>query len=159
MGRYIFKPKDLEPLRPFLDLPLAREVIDAAVPVKRFGGIQVEEEVTIPVEVLSRDNPDGVPLDAILAEVQKKTPTVMGIAVRGGKVFVTHGDRPKPEDREKLHGLLRDRPALLKLRRRPFQAERPEAELERILRDESTPDGEWMRAFRQYAVRTLLKER
>ncbi len=137
---------------------MAREMLEAAVPVKRFGGVQVEEEVTLPVAVLSRDNPEGVPLDAILAEVQKTTPTVKGIVARGGKVFLMHGDRPKPEDQEKLHGLLQDRLALLKLRRVPFR-DMPEAELESILRDENTPDSEWMRAFRQYAVRRLLRER
>jgi len=159
MGRYVFKTKDLEPLRQFLELPMAREVIDAAVPVKRFRGVQVEEEITLPVDVLSRDNPAGVPLDAILAEVQKTTPTVTGIVVRGGKAFITHGGRPKPEARAKLHGLLGDRPALLKLRRVPLPTDMPEADLETILRDDSTPDAEWMRAFRQYAVRTLLKGR
>jgi hypothetical protein len=28
-----------------------------------------------------------------------------------------------------------------------------------ILLDESTPDAEWLQAFRRYAVDTLLKER
>ena len=84
MARYKFTRKDLEPLRAFLDLPLARDVIDSAVPVKRLARAELREEVTLPVEVLSREHADGVPLDAILRGVHKTTPPAPGIVARGG---------------------------------------------------------------------------
>jgi hypothetical protein len=90
MARYKFTRKDLEPLRAFLELPLARDVIDAAVPVKRLARAELREELTLPVDVLSREHADGVPLDAILREVQKTTPGATGIVARGGKVIITH---------------------------------------------------------------------
>lgn len=160
MGRYKFTRKDLAPLRGFLDLPLARDVVGAAVPVKRLVRPALREEVTLPVQVLSREHADGVPLDAILREVQKTAPTATGIVARGGKVIITHSKPPKPQERTKLNQLLADAPKL--------QALRPQADvrrvargqdLEAILRDDATPDAEWLQAFRRYAVGTLLKER
>jgi hypothetical protein len=159
MGRYKFTPKDLEPLRPFLDLPLARDVVDAAVPVKRLARADVREELTLPVEVLSREHTEGVPLDAILAEVQKTTPTATGIVARGDKIVITHSRAPKPQERAQLEKLLTDPSALRTLKEpivRVSAAKRKDVKA--ILLDESTPDAEWLQAFRRYAVDTLLKE-
>ncbi len=158
MGRYKFTRKDLEPLRAFLDLPLARDVVDAAVPVKRLVRAELREEVTLPVEVLSREHADGVPLDAILQEVQKTTPTATGIVARGDKVVITHSKAPKPQERTKLQELLKDASRLRTLKEPVVRAPKKK-DVKAILLDESTPDAEWLQAFRRYAVDTLLKER
>jgi hypothetical protein len=158
MARYKFTRKDLEPLRSFLDLPLAREVVDAAVPVKRLARAELGEEITLPVEVLSREHADGVPLDAILHEVQKATPTATGIVARGDKVFITHSKAPKPQERTKLQELLTDSAKLGTLKGPVVRATK-QKDIKAILLDESTPDVEWLQAFRRYAVDTLLKER
>ena len=160
MGRYKFTPKDLEPLRTFLDLPLARDVVDAAVPVKRLARTELLEEVTLPVEVLSREHTEGVPLDAILLEVQKTTPTATGIVARGDKIIITHSRAPKPQERAKLEMLLNDAPTLRTLKGPVVRAvATKQKDVKAILLDESTPDAEWLQAFRRYALDTLLKER
>jgi hypothetical protein len=159
MARYKFTRKDLEPLRAFLDLPLARDVIDAAVPVKRLARAELREEVTLPVEVLSREHADGVPLDAILREVQKTTPTAIGIVARGGKVIITHSKAPKPQERAKLQQLLTDATKLQTLKEPVVRRTAKQKDVKAILLDESTPDAKWLQAFRRYAVDTLLKER
>lgn len=158
MGRYVFKRKDLEPLRALLDLPLARDVVNAAVPVKRFGRPQVQQETTLSVDVLSRDHADGVPLDEILREVQKTTPTATGIVARGDKIVITHSKAPTPQERTKLDGLLRDAPRLQNLKKPLERAAPRRADLEAVLRDEATPDSDWIREFRKYALEHLLKE-
>ena len=159
MGRYKFTRKDLEPLRAFLDLPLARDVVDAAVPVKRLVRAELREEVTLPVEVLSREHADGVPLEAILREVQKTTPTATGIVARGGKVIITHSKEPKPQERTKLQQLLTDGAKLKTLKEETVvRKAAKQKDVKAVLLDESTPDAEWLQAFRQYAVDTLLKE-
>jgi hypothetical protein len=158
MPRYKFTRKDLAPLRPFLDLPLARDVVDAAVPVKRLVRTELREEVTLPVQVLSREHADGVPLEAILQEVQKTTPTATGIVARGNKVFITHSKAPKPQERTKLQELLKDASRLRTLKEPVLRAPKKK-DVKAILLDDSTPDAEWLQAFRRYAVDTLLKER
>lgn len=159
MGRYKFTRKDLEPLRPFLDLPLARDVVDAAVPVKHLVRAELHEEVTLPVAVLSREHADGVPLDAILREVQKTTPTATGIVARGDKVIITHSKEPKPQERTKLQQLLTDGAKLRTLREPVIRGAAKQKDVKAILLDETTPDAAWLQAFRRYAVDTLLKER
>jgi hypothetical protein len=158
MARYRFTVRDLAPLRSLLDAPFAREVLDAAIPIKRFGGARQREEVEIAVPVQSREQPDGVPLHAILKAVQAEVPGVSGLAVRQGKAVLTHERPLTAEQRRKIGRLLRDRGRLTALRARngsELAAEDPQA-LRKVLLDDATPDSEWLRAFRRYAVAALI---
>ena len=80
MARYRFTARDLAPLRGLLDAPFAREVLDAAIPIKRFVGARQQEEIELPVAVQSRDEPNGVPLHEILKTVQVEVPGAFTLA-------------------------------------------------------------------------------
>jgi hypothetical protein len=158
MARYRFTTRDLAPLRGLLDAPFAREVFDAAIPIKRFGGVRQREEVELPVAVQSRDQPDGVPLHEILKAVQAEVPGVSGIAVREGKAVLTHKAPLTAAQRSKIGRVLKDRRRLTALRPprgSDLAAADPEA-LRKVLLDDATPDAEWLRAFRQYAMTALI---
>jgi hypothetical protein len=161
MGRYVFKARDLAPLRAWIDTPIARQVLESAVPVKRFDTQKVfrEEPIELPVAIQSRDTPDGVPLHAILKAVQAEDPTISGITVRGDRLFLKHGTKPLTGQRDRVRELLKDSRKLNALR--PQQPPKPQAlkpeSLEKLLLDDETPDAEWLSAFRRYAVANLIK--
>ena len=171
MPRYVFTRENLKPLSAFLGLPMARQVVQAAIPIKRFPAKQVEERLELAVAVQNRSNPDGVPLDAILEEAKKASPSVTGIVVRGNAVFVTHNREPKPEEKTELGKVLLDKTRLSSLVRPELKIARAvqpasaaaqptdEAltELKRVLSDPATPDDKWLREFRRFAVEHLLK--
>ncbi|TAK02326.1 MAG: hypothetical protein EPO39_13465 [Candidatus Manganitrophaceae bacterium] len=159
-GRYIFTKKDLEPLRPFIEHPISRQLLEGVVPIKKVNArpIHVERaEVELPIEVQSREAPDGVPLSEVLKAVQEKVPGVKGLAVRQGQVSITFEEEPSRADRTKIERLLSNRKGLEELKRPP-QTLMPEgpAALERLLKNSDTPDAEWLRAFRAYAVQNLI---
>lgn len=165
-GRYIFTKKDLAPLRPFIDHPVGQQLIQGVVPIKKVAGParHVElAEVELPVTVESRENPEGVPLSEVLKAVQEKVPEVKGLAVRQGRVSITFEGEPSRADRTKIEKLLSNRKGLEDLKRpasgpiglRGMAAEGPAA-LERVLKNAETPDAEWLRAFRAYAVQNLI---
>jgi hypothetical protein len=164
MPRYIFKKQDLEPLRPWLDTPVARRVLRSTAPVKnlRSGQVPIEETVELPVTVQSRDQPDGVPLHEVLQAIQVEMPSVVGLSVRDGKVLVRHGAAPREKDQEKLRTFIRDPKKLTAVLKRAkpnaLAAPRPE-DLEKLLLSDETPDAEWLSAFRRYAVANLIKTR
>lgn len=158
MARYRFTLRDLAPLRGLLDAPFAREVLDAAIPIKRFGGARQREEIELTVAVQSREQPHGVPLPEILKAVQAEVPGVTGIAVRQGKAVLACEAALTAQQRSRIGRLLRDRRRLLALRPASgsdLAAEDPQA-LSKVLLDDATPDAEWLRAFRQYAVAALI---
>lgn len=112
--------------------------------------------------VESRENPEGVPLSEVLKAVQEKVPEVKGLAVRQGRVSITFEGEPSRADRTKIEKLLSNRKGLEDLKRpapgpvvRGLAAEGPAA-LERVLKNADTPDAEWLRAFRAYAVQNLI---
>jgi hypothetical protein len=164
-GRYIFTKKDLEPLRPFIDHPVGQQLIRGVVPIKKVAGParHVElAEVALPVEVESREAPEGVPLSEVLKAVQEKVPGVKGLAVRQGRVSITYEGEPSRADRTKIERILSNRKSLEDLKRpipgpigARIAAEGPAA-LERVLKNSDTPDAEWLRAFRAYAVQNLI---
>jgi hypothetical protein len=170
MGRYRFTAKDLAPLKPFLALPFARQVLEAAVPVKTFTKAPIVEELPLAVSVQGRKNPNGIPLEALLLEAQKVSPTATGISVRRGKLLVTHSKPPEAAVSSRLDALFRDNARLSTL----ATTRRPElralaapsdpggadgaAALVAVLRDPGTPDERWLTAFREYAVKHLIKE-
>ncbi|MGE5287149.1 MAG: hypothetical protein ACM3ML_08115 [Micromonosporaceae bacterium] len=159
MSRYVFTEQDLEPLRPILQGPLIAQALAAAVPIKRFetppGRV---EEVELPVPVRSRDQPDGVPLERILEAAKAASPSVRGLAVRGGSVAVIHDGVPTAQQERRLRRLLGDQQTLSKLREPPQSAVTASmGDLERVLLDQATPDAEWMQAFRRYAVEQLIQ--
>jgi hypothetical protein len=171
MGRYIFKKKDLEPLRKWLGSPLARVAIRYTLPVKRIKREQppIRETIPLPVPVQSHDQPDGVPLHELLRAIQAELPTVTSIAVRGDKAILKHSAPPPEPQREKVRKLLSD-PKKLQALRQPSTQPSPQpstrpallaalrpADLEKLLLDEETPDAEWLKAFRRYAVANLIK--
>jgi hypothetical protein len=160
MSRYRYTPQDVKSLLPFLQGPMAARLLAAAVPIKHFEPPSRQvETVELPVAVRSRDQPDGVPLQDILAAAKAASPTVRGLAVRGGTVVVIHDRAPAPQARKKLRDLLGDRQKLTELRGPPT----PEAaagegdDLRRVLLDDATPDREWLRTFRRYAVQRLIE--
>lgn len=160
MARYRFTARDLAPLRGLLDAPFAREVLDAAIPIKRFVGARQQEEIELPVAVQSRDEPNGVPLHEILKTVQAEVPGVSGIAVRQGRAVLTHKGPLTAEHKRKIGRLLQDDRRLLALRPSggpDVAADSPEA-LKQVLLDQATPDVEWLRAFRRYAVAELIRK-
>jgi len=160
MARYRFTARDLAPLRSLLDAPFAREVLDAAIPIKRFAGARQQEEVELPVAVQSREEPDGVPLHEILKMVQAEVPGVSGMAVRQGKAVLTHKGPLTAEQKRKIGRLLQDRRRLLALRPSGGSdgaADSPEA-IKKVLLDQATPDVEWLRAFRRYTVAELIRK-
>ncbi|MFI7128806.1 hypothetical protein ACIBQ1_24095 [Nonomuraea sp. NPDC050153] len=114
------------------------------------------ERLPLPVPVRGRGEPGGVPLEAILAAAQEVSPTVTGLAVSGGEVTVTHRERPPEAERERLRGLLGDPERLLALSPPSAAAQPSGNELLAVLRDEATPDAEWMRLFRRWAVAELI---
>ncbi|GEM_PF-6491200 len=159
-GRYIYTKKDLEPLRPFLDHPISRQLIEGVTPIKKVTGAPLHVEmadIELPVAVQSRENPDGVPLSDVLNAVREKVPGVKGLAVRQGRVSITYEAEPSQTDRTKIERLLSNRKTLDALKRPPqtLAAESPAA-LERVLKNAETPDIEWLRAFRAYAVQNLI---
>ena len=161
MSRYKFTARDLEPLRAILQGPVVARALAAAVPVKHFDApARHVEVVELPVAVRSREQPDGVPLQEILAAAKAASPTVRGLAVRGGAVVVIHDKAPSQPAQRRLRDLLGDRQKLTELgRARPPNAPAGDDadDLRRALLDETTPDAEWMRAFRRYAVQRLIE--
>ena len=159
-GRYIFTRKDLEPLRPFIDHPISRQLLAGVVPIKKVTGAPLHVELAeaeLSVEVQSRESPEGVPLSEVLKAVQERVPGVKGLAVRQGRVSITYEEEPSRADRTKIERLLSNRKSLEELKRPPqlLMAEGPAA-LERLLKNSDTPDAEWLRAFRAYAVQNLI---
>ncbi|MFI9561191.1 hypothetical protein [Nonomuraea endophytica] len=110
----------------------------------RAGGRQVER-LPLTVAIRGRDDPDGIPLELILAAAREVSPTVEGLAVVGTDLLVTHRESPQAADR--LHDLLGD-PERLSALAQPASGT--------PLLDEATPDAEWIRLFRQWATRELL---
>lgn len=167
-GRYIFTKKDLEPLRPFLENSFGRQLIKGVVPIKKITGPaqHVETaEVELPVAVESREAPEGVPLSEVLKAVQEKVPEVKGLAVRQGRLSITFEGEPSQADRTKIERLLSNRKTLEELKRPlpgiggivgKMAGAEGSAALERILKSADTPDAEWLRAFRAYAVQNLI---
>jgi hypothetical protein len=160
MSRYRFTARDLAPLRSLLDAPFAREVFEAAIPIKRFAGARQQEELDLRVAVQSREEPDGVPLHEILKAVQAEVPGVSGMAVRQGRAVLTLESPLTAEEKRTIGRLLQDRRRLLALRPPDgsnFAADSPEA-LKKVLLDEATADVEWLRAFRRYTVAELIRK-
>jgi hypothetical protein len=160
MSRYKFTARDLEPLRTILQGPVVARALAAAVPIKHFEApARHVEVVELPVTVRSRDQPDGVPLEEILAAAKAESPTVRGLAVRGGALVVIHDKAPPQAARKRLRSLLGDREKLISLQPvHPIAAPDDADGLRRVLRDEATPDADWLRAFRRYAVERLIDQ-
>ena len=164
MARHEFTAADLAPLRPLLASPLAQMYLTAAVPIKSFAPPgQHVEEVDLPVDVRGRDTPDGVPLEEILAAAREVTPTLEGLVLRGDRLLAVHRSRPEPRDQERFHELMADQGRLLTLRRSRSRSAPTDGgpadvgdDVRRALLDEETPDAEWLRGFRQWAVRHLI---
>lgn len=163
MGRYVFTGRDLEPLRPILEEPVIAQALAAAVMIKQFQARGTrQDEVELPVPVRSRDQPDGVPLDRILEAAKAASSTVQGLAMRGGTAIVIHDGTPTAQQQKRLRQLLGSQEKLNELNEPsppPPAAGAPEGagDLKQLLLDQATPDAEWIRAFRRYAVEQLIQ--
>jgi hypothetical protein len=117
------------------------------------------DEVELPVAVQDRDQPDGVPLQRILTAAKAASTSVTGLAVRGGTLLVLHDRVPTAKEQRRLRTLLGDPEKLDQLREPPPAVGAEAGDLERVLLDEATPDAEWIRAFRRYAVERIIPAR
>ncbi len=122
-----------------------------ARPGRSRGAGRYVERLRLPVAVRGPDEPDGVPLERILAAAQEAAATVDGLAIAGNELTVTHRERPADRDRRRLHDLLGDRERLLAL-----AAADDAVPGEATLRDDALPDAEWIRLFRRWAVAELI---
>jgi hypothetical protein len=173
MPRRIFTPRDLEPVRKLLENPAAAMIAGAAEPFKRRtpGPRHVETpDVTLPVEIQSRENPEGVPLHEIARVVGEEVAGVAAIAVKRGAISVRFERPPTAAERRRLEALLGDEQRLGRLPgglgaavggRRPAPPARPPAaadpEVLRTLHDPQTSDSQWLKAFRRYAMARLVE--
>jgi hypothetical protein len=158
MGRYIFTEQDLEPFRALLENPIAQQVLEAAVPVKQLATpAQHTEEAPalLPVDVQSRDTPQGVPLHEILRAVREQAPSVSSMTVRDGRLLITHDRPPSPEENAAIQQILADGQRLGAWNA-AAPAAGPPVELVNILTNPNTSDADWLHAFRQYAVAHLI---
>ena len=162
MARYVFTERDLAPLRRILDTTVGRQFLAAAIPIKRASrraGRVEEVQPGPPVEIMTREKPDGVPLHEILRVAREKVPGVEAMALTGGQISITYAEGTSPADREKIDKLLADRATLEALRpaTAPVQPRPVRPEIDRVVRNPATPDAEWLRAFRTYATERLLE--
>src|SRR5687767_4899950 len=108
MPRYEFTPHDLQRLSGLLSAPLVKDALAASVPVRKIerAGGPGRDTVELPVEIRTREDPDGVPLADVLAELQKESPSVTGVAVKGSQLIVTHGRPPSKAERKRFDALV-----------------------------------------------------
>jgi hypothetical protein len=97
----------------------------------------------------------ALPLEAALAAARDMAPSVTGLAISGDELTIAHDDELSDAERERLQDLFGDRERLLALSP-PAAAEPSADELRAVLRDEATPDAEWVRVFRRWAVAELI---
>jgi hypothetical protein len=164
MGRYIFSKRDLEPLRGLIDSPLGQAVLGSTVPIKQTSAAPPHPEITdvaLPVPVQSREQPEGLPLHEILSAVQTESPEIKALAVREGSLVVSYAKPPTDAERARVERALANPQTFARLRTiRPSALAGPApADLESTLTNPATPDGDWLKAFRQYAVAKLLPAR
>src|SRR6185436_9523561 len=91
------------------------DALKAVRPVKQFAVAPTHvEELTepLPVDIQSRENPEGIPLDKILTAVQEKVPSVNSIVVKNNQVFVTSAGKPSSADAAKVTKILSDKKTL-----------------------------------------------
>ena len=113
-----------------------------------------ESAAPLAVDVQSHQTPQGVPLHEVLAAVQKEVPSVQGMVIRNGNVVLTHAVAPAAADQQKINRILSN-PQLLKS---GTATAAPGADpLVKKLTDAATPDAEWIKSFREYAVKFLIK--
>lgn len=153
-----FAARDQRPLRSILQGGPSAEASAAAIERAEPFTRRVDE-VELPVAVQDRDHPDGVALQRILAAAKDASTSVAGLAVRGGTLLVLHDRVPTAKEQRRLRALLDDPQKLGQLREPPPAAGAEAGDLERILLDEATPDAEWIRAFRRYAVERIIPAR
>jgi hypothetical protein len=133
---------------------LARRVLEAVRPGEPAG--RYEQLLPLPVPVRGRAAPDGVPLEEILGAARKASSTVEGLMVRGERITVVHSTEPDAGQRKRLDHLFGDRDGLLALGRTERRVAETDGGLRGVLLDEKTPDAEWLKAFRRWAVAELL---
>jgi hypothetical protein len=134
---------------------VARALLAAGGPIGR-PARQVQR-VALPVPVRGRDEPDGVPLEAILAATRDIASTVQGAAVRGSELELVHSSEPTTEQRDALASLLGDEDRLRALGTAQPEPALAGETLRDVLLDAGTPDAEWLRAFRRWAVSELIQ--
>jgi hypothetical protein len=110
------------------------------------------------IVVQTRTTPHGILLHALLEAVQKEVPGVSGLHVRGDALMVSHAKPPSAEDRERIARVLSDTARLDAARSAVTNVE-DDASVLATLKNPATPDAEWLRTFRQYAVKVLLADK
>lgn len=161
MPRHTFTDLDFAPLRSFLAQPAAQKLLASAVPVKLFGpgpGHAEDTGISPPVDIRTREAPQGVPLEHVLTALQTQVPSVHGLVLRNGTLQVSATQPLSSDDREKVARLLTNRGTLAALNVPAASvAAPPSGDLVQKLLNADTADADWMKAFRQYAVTNLVR--
>ena len=145
----------------FMEHPVFRQLLAAGVPVEPLDQdvFHMEESpAPLPVEVQSRETPDGVPLHQILSSLQSEVPGLRAMHVSDRTLMLTYAAPPSDEDRGKIARILSNPSHLTTARSASLVATRPEVDETDILRDPALSDQDWLHAFRQYAVKFLIKD-
>jgi hypothetical protein len=150
--RQIFSVQHLSRFLPLLDHPLAMQVLASAVPVKQPA---VSSDATslsqiLPVQVESRGQTEGVPLHTMLAALQGQVPAVASLSVRDNSVSVATSAPLSGDEREKVRAFFANQAALTALKAPPDP-------VIATLTNAATSDQDWLKAFRTYAVKNLVK--
>jgi hypothetical protein len=152
--RQIFTVQHLSRFVPLLDHPLALQVLASAVPVKQPAAAVSSDATTLsqilPVQVESRGQTEGVPLHNMLAVLQEQVPAVASLSVRDNSVSVATTAPLSGDEREKVRAFFANQAALTALKAPPDPTIA-------TLTNAATSDQDWLKAFRTYAVKNLIK--
>ncbi|HEU4578341.1 MAG TPA: hypothetical protein VFS67_08805 [Polyangiaceae bacterium] len=160
MPRYRFTPEDLQPLRALLGGVDLQPLADQVIPVKRFSAeprVTEPVPVDLPVKVLGREHPDGVPLAKLAELVQKQVPGARSVLMRGGRLHVVYDRAPTDSARAELRRLAADKAVLEKLKALPERSEPAEPELRERLQRSDLSDSEWLATFRRVEAARLTQ--
>jgi len=151
--RQIFTVQHLSRVLPLLDHPLAMQVLTSAVPVKQPAAVSPEAPLlsqVLPVQVQTREQTEGVPLHTMLAALQGQVPAVASLSVRDDSVSVGTSAALSRDEREKVRAFFANQTALAALKTPPDP-------VIASLTNAATSDQDWLKAFRTYAVKNLIK--
>jgi hypothetical protein len=145
----------------FLEHPVFKQLLEAGAAIEPLNPetFHMEEApAPLPVDVQSRETPTGVPLHEILSALQREVPGLRALHVRDRTLMLTYAAPPTDEDRGKIARVLSDPARLTTPRPASLVAAAAEPDPATLLRDPEISDQDWLRAFRQYALKFLIQD-